>query len=643
MNKPEHDRANHRVSSRALRRKRQVTRALFRPEVALLEHRELLTALPTITALVASATTAVAGHPVTLVATVSDLSAGGGIPTGGTVTFSDAAGTIGTATLADGSAALTTTDLAAGTVTVSASYGGTSAFAASTTGTIVTAAGDGTTGAKGDGGPATAAELDSPGGMAFDTAGDLFFGDQSNNVVREVVAATGDIITVAGNGKAGYTGDNGPATAAELKDPRDVAVDSAGDLFIADVNNNVIREVVKATGNIVTIAGNGTNGFSGNNGPATKAELSVPRGVAVDSAGNVFFADNGNNEVREVVAATGDIIDVAGDGTAGYKGDNGPATAAELNSPNTVAVDSAGDVFIADSTNYAIREVVASTGDIITAAGNGKDAYKGDGGPATAAELDGARGIAVDSIGDLFIGEDGDDKIREVVKATGDIITVAGTGVDGDTGDDGPATAAELDGAARVAVDPAGQVFISGDNSSSVIREFTPAVTMVISPSPTPTPTPTSPTPTPTPTKPVTHTPTSTHGSTQTFTPLPAAAPLPPGYARTPPKIVRIATRMIDRKPEIIIQLDQGILSNVAENKALYSVETPEAEHIAVSKVVYQAKTHTIKLVLRKQPMVKGDVLLTIAANGIVNMLGQKLEDANAADSATLVSEIDLP
>ena len=226
-------------------------------------------------------------------------------------------------------------------------------------------------------------------------------------MIREVVKATGDIITVAGNGTAGYSGDNGPATAAELDSPRGVAVDSAGDLFFADIANNVIREVVKATGDIITFAGNGTAGYSGDNGPATAAELNGPNAVAVDSAGDLFIADADNNAIREVVKATGDIITVAGNGNAGYSGDNGPATAAELNDPNGIAVDSVGDVFIADGGNNVVREVVKATGDIITVAGDGTAGYTGDNGPATAAELNGSGRVAVDSAGDLFIADGG--------------------------------------------------------------------------------------------------------------------------------------------------------------------------------------------------------------------------------------------
>ncbi len=234
--------------------------------------------------------------------------------------------------------------------------------------------------------------------------------------MREVVQATGDIITVAGNGTAGYKGDKGPATSAELDSPRGIAVDSAGDLFIADTTNNVIREVVQKTGDIITVAGNGTAGYKGDNGPATAAELSTPIGLAIDSAGDLFIADSGNDRYREVVKATGNIITVAGNGTAGYSGDNGPATAAEIAGANGVAVDSVGDLFLTDFNNNVVREVVQATGDIITVAGNGTPGYNGDNGPATDAELYDTLRVAVDSSDQVFVA-DGNNVVREFTPA----------------------------------------------------------------------------------------------------------------------------------------------------------------------------------------------------------------------------------
>ncbi len=363
-------------------------------------------------------------------------------------------------TLVNGVAEFTTTSLPAGADTITASYDGTAAFAPSTTGTIVTAVGNGTAGYTGNDGPAIDAELNFPAGIAFDSAGDLFIADYFNNVIREVVKATGDIITVAGNGKAGYTGNTGPATDAELDEPVDMAFDSAGDLFFTDSRNNVVREVVKATGDIITVAGNGTAGYSGDNGLATAAELNDPWGLAIDSAGDLFIADHNNNVVREVVEATGDIITVAGTASVTRRRQTRTAPSCDPNVP-----DSAGDLFIADSgqqrgprggqgdrrhhhrrrqrhrrctaatadrrpppswttptaspstrwatcssstqSNNVVREVVKATGDIITVAGNGTAGYSGNNGPATAAELDVPGRVAVDSAGDLFISDCG--------------------------------------------------------------------------------------------------------------------------------------------------------------------------------------------------------------------------------------------
>ena len=250
--------------------------------------------------------------------------------------------------------------------------------------------------------------------MAVDASGDLFIADTANNVVREVIQATGMIITVAGDGSAGYSGDGGAAAAAQLNSPRSVAVDSNGNLFIADTGNNVIREVVQATGNIITVAGTGAAGFSGDGGPASSAELNTPFGVAVDANGNLFIADTGNNAVREVVQATGNIITVAGTGSSGFSGDGAAATSAQLNGPVSIAVDASGNLFIADAGNNVIREVVQATGNIVTVAGTGTAGFSGDGSLASSAQLNSPDAVTVDANGDLLIADTGNNAIRRV-------------------------------------------------------------------------------------------------------------------------------------------------------------------------------------------------------------------------------------
>jgi uncharacterized protein (TIGR03437 family) len=201
----------------------------------------------------------------------------------------------------------------------------------------------------GDNGPATSAQLALPYGIAVDSGGNLYVADWGNNRIRKV--SNGVITTVAGNGTRGFSGDNGLATAAQLANPQGIAVDSAGNLYIADFGNASIRKV--SNGIITTVAGNGTPGFSGDNGPATSAQLYLPYGVAVDSAGNLYIGDSGNNRIRKV--SNGVIATVAGNGTFGFSGDNGPATSAQLANPYGVAIDSAGNLYIGDSGNSRIR------------------------------------------------------------------------------------------------------------------------------------------------------------------------------------------------------------------------------------------------------------------------------------------------
>ena len=324
-------------------------------------------------------------------------------------------------------------------------------------GTITTVAGNGTTGFSGDGGPATSASL-SPDGLALDSAGNLYISDYANNRIRKVSGGT--IATVAGNGKAGFSGDGGPATSASLNDPAGVAIDSAGNLYISDSSNKRIRKVTGTT--IATVAGNGNLGFSGDGGPATSASLNMPAGVAADSAGNVYVADSGNSRIRRV--SSGTIATAAGNGSYKFSGDGGPATSASLNSPSGTAVDSAGNLYIADPGNQRIRKV--SSGTITTVAGNGFIEYSGDGGPATSASLSGPEGVAVDSAGNLYIADSVNNRIRKV--SGGTITTVAGNGATGFSGDGGPATSASLFNPYGVAVDSAGNLYIADTNNNRV-------------------------------------------------------------------------------------------------------------------------------------------------------------------------------
>jgi sugar lactone lactonase YvrE len=331
-------------------------------------------------------------------------------------------------------------------------------------GIITTVAGNGTAGYTGDAGPATGAELNYPIGVAVDASGNLYIADAGNNRVCKADRA-GVITTVAGNGVPGYTGDAGPANGAELNYPMGVAVDASGNLYIADTKNNRVRMVDRA-GIITTVAGTGAQGSS-SNGPAISAELNQPTGVAVDKAGNLYIADNQNFCIRKV-DTRGSITTVAGNGTEGYGGDGGPATGAELDYPTGVAVDKAGNLYIADARNNRIRKVDAR-GIITTVAGNGIQGYGGDGGAATSSELNYPADVVFDASGNLYIADDGNNRIRKV-DARGIITTVAGNGIQGYGGDGGAATGAELNYPAGVAFDASGNLYIA-DIKSNRIRK----------------------------------------------------------------------------------------------------------------------------------------------------------------------------
>ena len=344
------------------------------------------------------------------------------------------------------------------------------------TGLISTIAGIGISGANGDTGQGTAAALDWPTATAVDTAGHLFIADQYNQRVREVNLSTGAITTFAGNGTAGYTGDTNQATAAELNNPMGVAADTSGNLFIADSANNCIRKVNLASGVITTIAGNGTAGYNGDNIQATAAQLNDPTGVAVDAAGDIFIADCGNNRVREITS--GVITTIAGTGTAGYNGDSILAATARLNAPSGIALNAAGNLLIADTANNRIRLVTFSTNYITTVAGNGTAAYSGDTGQATAACIINPLGVAADASGNLFIGDTANNAVREVAP-TGVIVTLCGNATPGYRPNNVSATAAVFHGPAGLAVDSRGNLYIA-DTQNDLVRQLGAAMSVTV-------------------------------------------------------------------------------------------------------------------------------------------------------------------
>jgi trimeric autotransporter adhesin len=277
-------------------------------------------------------------------------------------------------------------------------------------GSLSLTAGVGTGGLSGDGGLATEAQLNEPSGLAVDSAGNLYIADTRNHQIRKVTT-TGIISTVAGNGSQGDRVDGSLATAAKLRYPSAVALDSEGDLYIMDNGDARILKVT-ATGIISTVAGTGASGFNGDGGWATEGRLNSPNHMAVDSEGNLYIAYPDNQRIRKVTP-TGIISIVAGNGTMGFSGDGGLATDAQLKCPSYVAVDSAGNLYIGDRLNYRIRKVTP-TGIISTVAGNGTMGFSGDGGLATKAQLNGTEGMAFDSTGNLYIADRFNNRIRKV-------------------------------------------------------------------------------------------------------------------------------------------------------------------------------------------------------------------------------------
>ncbi len=329
-------------------------------------------------------------------------------------------------------------------------------------GRITTIAGSGVLGFYGDDGPATQAQLSFPWGFTLDRSGNIYIADTGNNRIRKV-NPDGIITTIAGTSSGGFSGDGSAAVFAGLNSPAGVAADAAGNIYIADTANHRIRKVDRR-GIITTVAG-ATAGFSGDNGPALSAQLNRPVSVAVDDAGNLYVADAGNHRVRKI-SAQGIITTVAGSDPAA--GDGGPAVNGLLFQPSGVAFDASGNLYVADTSNHRIR-LVSQDGTITTMAGNGVAGYSGDNAFAAKSQLNIPDGLAFDSAGNLYIADTGNHVIRRI--SGGIISTVAGSGVPGNSGDGGPATSAALYNPNAVAVDRSGNLYIadSGNNRIRVV------------------------------------------------------------------------------------------------------------------------------------------------------------------------------
>jgi len=333
---------------------------------------------------------------------------------------------------------------------------------------------------SGDGGLAILASLNNPYAMTIDVSGNIFIATISDNRIRKIDAITNQISTYAGTGVQGYSGDGGAAINASFNFSNLVGLttDNKGNLYIGDCANNSIRKITASTGIVTSIAGNGTYGYSGDGGPATAAAISGPDGIAVDSSGNLFIYDRFNYVIRKIDANTRKITTIAGNGTNGYSGDGGLAINASLSFGERIALDKSGNLFFADEGNNVVREINANTHIITTVAGTGNGGYSGDGSLATAANLNGVMGLALDANNNIYLSDQVDGVIRRIDAGTHIITSIAGTGTVGFSGDGGLATGAQLNYPTDIAFDKNNSIYIC-DNSNKKIRKID-SVTKII-------------------------------------------------------------------------------------------------------------------------------------------------------------------
>src|SRR5438270_1805500 len=335
---------------------------------------------------------------------------------------------------------------------------------------ITTAVGTGEKGFAGDGGPATAALLNGPFDVAFDRAGNFYFSDTFNHRIRRVDARSGGITTIAGNGEPGYSGDGGPAMRASLNEPYGIAIDRAGNLYVADRLNRRVRRIEAATGIITTLAGTGEAAYSGDGGPAGRAGLAEPNGLALDAEErHLYIADVADHRVRIVDLSAGMIDTFAGIGQPEHGGDDGPAREARIFGARAVKLGPDGTVYILERQGSSLRAVDPATGPITTIAGTGARGYAGDGGPALAAVFDAPKEMAIDRDGNILIVDTENHAIRRFDCRSGRVTAVAG-GQQGQRGDGGPALAAGLDRPHGAVVGPDGAIYI-GDTNNHRIRK----------------------------------------------------------------------------------------------------------------------------------------------------------------------------